>query len=130
MTYSAQTHTFSVVVTREGEQEKEMPQFPAYFLFECGTIDGLTRPEQPLQRQILVLQTNLQASFHPRSPFKICHPIPLPSLLMYIPIFTCIKGVHAETGITELANIWPHIHFLFCISKRSCGRYTDLEPLL
>jgi len=35
---------------REGEWEKQISQFPIYYLFECGTINGLTGLALPLQR--------------------------------------------------------------------------------
>lgn len=59
------------------------------------------------------MPTNLQASFHPRSPFnKICHPSPDPNA-SYIPIFTCVEGANAEIDSIDLANSWT-CTLIFC----------------
>ena len=59
------------------------------------------------------MQTNLQDSFHPRSPLnKICHPSPCPNS-SDIPITICVKGTRAETDSIELANTWTH-RVIFC----------------
>lgn len=106
MTHIERVTSTLVFFFHEVGQEKEIVLFPVYFLFECGTINGLAGLALPLQRQILKPKeaiTNKFASFLSSQVF----------LYLDLSLFSPAKLLIYTLGSIDLDSSWTNT-VIFC----------------
>lgn len=106
MTYIERVASISFFFFHEVGQEKEVALFPVYFLFECGTINGLAGLALPLQRQILKPKKAVTKKFTSFLSSQV-------SLYLDLSLFSPPKLLMYTLGSIDLDSSWTNT-VIFC----------------